>query len=104
MSEILNIFENVKRVEIIVSHSHLEKTLMILDEVQVSGYTVIEDTAGKGDRGVSCSDIGCVFSGSYVMTVCTNDDQLTHLVEKINPILKKVGGVCLITDAKWVRH
>ncbi|GFE70799.1 P-II family nitrogen regulator [Chroococcus sp. FPU101] len=104
MSDVLNLFENVKRVEIIVSHSHLEKTLMILDEVQVSGYTVIEDTAGKGDRGISCSDIGCVFNGSYVMTVCTNDDQLGNLVEKINPILKKVGGVCLITDAKWVRH
>lgn len=104
MTEILNLFEDVKRVEIIVSHSHLEKTLRILDEVQVSGYTVIEDTAGKGDRGISCSDIGCVFSGSYVMTVCTNDEQLTNLVEKVNPILKKVGGVCLITDAKWVRH
>lgn len=77
---------------------------MILDEVQVSGYTVIEETAGKGDRGISCSDFGCVFSGSYVMTVCTNEQQLNNLVERINPILKKVGGVCLVTDAKWVRH
>lgn len=104
MNEVMSLFEDVKRVEIIVNHSHLEKMLRILDEVQVSGYTIIEDTAGKGDRGISCSDIGCVYSGSYVMTVCNNEEQLSKLVEKVNPILKKVGGVCLITDAKWVRH
>jgi nitrogen regulatory protein PII len=104
MSELVSLFETVKKVEIIVSHAYLEKTLMILDEVQVSGYTVIEDTAGKGDRGVSCSGFGCAYSGSYVMTVCTDEEQLNHLIEKVNPILKKVGGVCLVTDAKWVRH
>ncbi|PSF34480.1 transcriptional regulator [Aphanothece hegewaldii CCALA 016] len=104
MNEVMSFFEEVKRVEIIVNHSYLEKTLRILDEVQVSGYTVIDDTAGKGDRGISCSDIGCAFSGSYVMTVCKDETQLSHLVEKINPILKKGGGVCLVTDAKWVRH
>jgi nitrogen regulatory protein PII len=104
MSEVIDLFEKVKRVEIIVSHSHLESALRVLDAVQVSGYTIIEDTAGKGDRGLSCTDLSCVFSGSYVMTVCTNDEQLTHLVEKINPILKKVGGVCLISEANWVKH
>lgn len=95
---------DVKKVEIIIDSSFVDNTLQLLDQAQVSGYTVIKDTAGKGDRGESCSDFNCTFSGSYIMTVCTNDKQLNYLMEKVQPLLKKVGGVCLVTDAKWIEH
>jgi nitrogen regulatory protein PII len=94
----------VKKVEIIISHSYIEDTLKILDSLGVSGYTVLENTSGKGDRGFSCDDIDCNYSGSYIMTVCTNDKQLDTLVTKMKPLLKKVGGICVITDAQWLRH
>jgi hypothetical protein len=29
---------------------------------------------------------------------------LDNLVQKITPALKKLGGMCLVTDAKWVNH
>ncbi|WP_013324872.1 P-II family nitrogen regulator [Gloeothece verrucosa] len=98
------LLQDVKRVEIIISSFHIQEAIKILDQVQVSGYTIIEDTSGKGDRGLSCSDVDCVFSGQYILTVCTNDRQLNTLVENLKPLLKKVGGVCLVADAKWVSH
>jgi len=32
------------------------------------------------------------------------EKQLNNLEKNITPLLKKVGGVCLVTDAKWVNH
>ena len=99
-----DIMQEVKKIEIIIDTSWVEDTTKILDSVAVSGYTIIKDTSGKGDRGLSCPDIGCSFSNSYIITVCTNERQLNNLVQKITPLLKKLGGVCLVTEAKWVNH
>jgi nitrogen regulatory protein PII len=99
-----DIMQEVKKIEIIIDTSWIEDTIKILDSLSVSGYTIIEETSGKGDRGLSCPDIGCAFSNSYIMTVCTNEQQLNSLVQKITPLLKKLGGVCLVTEAKWVNH
>ncbi|WP_419183589.1 P-II family nitrogen regulator [Scytonema hofmannii] len=97
------VMQEVKKVEIVIDSSYIEDTLTILESVSVSGYTIIKDTSGKDERGLSCPDIDC-FSTSYVMTICTNDKQLDNLVQKITPALKKLGGMCLVTDAKWVNH
>jgi len=99
-----DIMQEVKKIEIIIDTSWIEDTIKILDSVSVSGYTIIKETSGKGDRGLSCPDIGCSFSNSYIMTVCTNEKQLNNLVQKITPLLKKLGGVCLVTEAQWVNH
>jgi nitrogen regulatory protein PII len=96
--------ETVKKVEIVINSLHTESALKILDSLKVSGYTVIEDTSGKGDRGVSCSDLDCVFSSRYILTVCTNEQQLEMLLEKLTPLLKKVGGICLVSEAHWISH
>jgi nitrogen regulatory protein PII len=94
----------VKKVEIIVSTLELPEIIDILETVRVSGYTVMNNTSGYGDRGISDDRLDKVFSNAYVLTVCTNDKQLAHLVDEVQPILKKVGGVCLVTDANWVSH
>ncbi|MEA5534743.1 P-II family nitrogen regulator [Crocosphaera sp. XPORK-15E] len=94
----------VKKVEIIISTVELNEVLDILNSVMVSGYTVIENIAGKGDRGMSYNDLGRESSNSYIMTVCTNEKQLTFLVEGITDLLKRIGGVCLVTDSNWVLH
>lgn len=104
MNLAIDAMQDVKKVEIIINSLHLEKALRILDSVKVSGYTVIENTSGKGDCGFSCSDLDCDFSSRYIMTVCTNEQQLNTLLEKFTPLLKKVGGICLVIDAKWISH
>jgi nitrogen regulatory protein PII len=94
----------VQRVEIIIDSFHVEDVIKILNQLQVSGYTVIKDTSGKGDRGLSCSDLDCDYSSSYILTVCNEQEQVNTLTHAIKPLLKKVGGICLISDAKWVVH
>ncbi|MEA5509465.1 transcriptional regulator [Crocosphaera sp. UHCC 0190] len=104
MNNIISFMQDVKRVEIIISDSHLQDALKILDNIGVSGYTIINDTSGKGDRGLSCSDDNCVYHGTYILTVCTNEKQLFNLTETLKPLLNKVGGICLVNEAKWIHH
>ncbi|MEG3437999.1 hypothetical protein V0288_12795 [Pannus brasiliensis CCIBt3594] len=99
-----SLLKTVKKVDIIVSHSFLPETLQILDTIGVSGYTVLENTRGKGDRGLSCDDLDCDYSGNYIMTVCSDEEQLDRLVDKIQPLLKKAGGILVVTDARWLNH
>ncbi len=96
--------QTVKKVDIIVSHALLEETLSILDVVGVSGYTVLGNASGKGDRGLSRDDLDCDYSGNYIMTVCNSDEQLGRLIDKIQPFLKKAGGIFVVTTGQWLTH
>ena len=44
-----------------------------------------------------------MFQNSYVLTACT-EEQLEQVVAAVRPVLKRVGGVCLVSDALWVLH
>ncbi|MBK7392895.1 MAG: transcriptional regulator [Chloracidobacterium sp.] len=94
----------VKKIEIIVDELQLPTLLNLLDQAGVSGYTVIKDATGKGDRGVrGGGDLTRVFANSYVLTACP-EDKLDLIVETIRPILKQRGGVCLVSEAQWIIH
>lgn len=94
----------VKRVEIVTDTIELARVLKLLEGVGVSGYTVVRNAEGKGHRGVrSGDDVTQVFQNSYVLTACT-EEQVERVVAAIRPVLKRVGGVCLVSDALWVLH
>ncbi|WP_375512191.1 P-II family nitrogen regulator [uncultured Nostoc sp.] len=96
--------EIVKKVEIITNSLELQKVFKILDKVGVSGYTVIQNVIGKGHRGRATDDLEThAFTNGYVMSICTAEEE-SKLVEAVQPILKKFGGVCIVSDAKWTRH
>jgi nitrogen regulatory protein PII len=96
--------QNVKKIEIITNSLELEKVLKILDHAGVSGYTIIEDVTGKGHRGRVINDLEShALTNGYVMTICS-EEQEHQLVEAIRPIIKKYGGVCIVTDAKSIVH
>ncbi len=94
----------VKRIEIIIDSPHLDSVLKTIEQADISGYTVIRDVIGMGDRGVRGGDeLTDVFKNCYVMTACS-EDKLSPLVAAIRPLLKRFGGVCLISDAQWIIH
>ncbi|GAB4298257.1 MAG: hypothetical protein Fur0025_36660 [Oscillatoriaceae cyanobacterium] len=96
--------EIIKKVEIVTISMEMAKVLEVLEEVGITGYTVIRDVVGKGDRGLTSNDLEKdIFSNRYVMTLCTAEQE-ELLVAAIRPILKKFGGVCIVSDAKWIRH
>ena len=94
----------VKRIEIIVDAFELPGVLKLLDAAGMSGYTVIKDATGKGERGTRGGDeLSGTFINSYVMTACP-PEQVERVVEALRPILKRFGGVCLVSDAQWLIH
>jgi hypothetical protein len=58
-----------------------------------------------GDRGLRRADdptgtsTNCVF-----LIACDNDKDVQKIVDAIRPVLAKSGGICLISEALWVRH
>ena len=94
----------VKKIEIIIDALELPAVLKLIDAAGVSGYTVIRDATGKGERGTRAGDeLSGTFINSYVMTACP-PEQVKHVVEALRPILKRYGGVCLVSDAQWLIH
>ncbi|MBD2203356.1 transcriptional regulator [Calothrix sp. FACHB-1219] len=96
--------ERVKRLEIITNSLEMSQVIKILDNIGVSGYTIIKDVTGKGDRGKIIDDLETpALTNGYVLSVCT-EEQESEVVTAITPILKKFGGVCIVSDAKWIAH
>jgi nitrogen regulatory protein PII len=94
----------VRRIEIIIDALELPEVLKLLEAAGVSGYTVIRDATGKGERGTRGGDeLSGAFNNSYVMTACP-PEQVSTIVETLRPILKRFGGVCLVSDAQWLIH
>ena len=94
----------VKRVEIITDALEMQAVTAVLEAHGISAYTIIKNVIGKGERGVqSGDDLTDVFKNSYLLTTCPLE-QVQEIVEAIRPLLKRRGGVCLISDAQWVVH
>ena len=96
--------QNVKRLEIITNTLEMREVRATLEAEGVRGYTVIPRALGSGERGQqSGDDLSDAFSNALLLTACLPEDA-PRLIEAVRPILKKSGGVCLVSDAQWVIH
>jgi nitrogen regulatory protein PII len=94
----------MKRLEIVVDALELSNVAVVLDQAGVSGYTVIREVTGKGDRGDrSGDDLTGALRNGYILCACT-DTQARRIAEAVAPLLRQFGGVCLVTDCLWVDH
>jgi nitrogen regulatory protein PII len=94
----------IKKIEIVTDALELQKVVKLLEESGLSGYTVIREVTGKGGRGVRADDeLTGVFKNCYVMTAC-EEEQVSRVIEAIRPVLKRFGGICLVSDAQWIIH
>lgn len=93
-----------KKIEIICDSVEVKNVIEILEAAGMTGYTIIPDVIGKGERGMRRGDdITGVFKNSMIITVC-DAALIPTLVEAIRPVLKRFGGVCLVSDANYVIH
>ena len=96
--------EATKRIEIITDAHEMREVRTVLDALGVGGYSIIRDVIGRGERGEQSGDeVTGVFTNALLLTTC-DAERLPQLVEAIRPILRRRGGVCLVTDALSVRH
>ena len=96
--------KRVKRLEVVVDTLAVPKLLGALETAGVSGWTVVREVTGKGERGLrSGDDLSGVAGNGYVLTVC-DPGEVARVTEAIRPILRTFGGVCLVSDAEWLLH
>jgi hypothetical protein len=94
----------VKRIEVIVPDIVLRDVLGLLERHQVAGYTVTGGLAGKGDRGNFAPEgLAGEFTNTGILIVVPLTGNET-LLEDLRKVLAKFGGLCLVSDAQWLKH
>jgi nitrogen regulatory protein PII len=95
---------SLMRVEIIVDVVQLDVVTQIIDDAGVGGYTVIPVALGKGHRGIRAGDqIADVMKNVMVLVACS-EDQSKLIALKLKSLLKRFGGLCLISPTQSVDH
>ncbi|NWF49008.1 MAG: transcriptional regulator [Ignavibacteriaceae bacterium] len=96
--------KSVKKLEIVTVSVELPRILERFEKRGVEGYTIIREVTGKGKRGLQDGDeLTDVFKNSYLMIACP-EEQVNEIIEIVRPIIKKYGGICLVSDAQWILH
>jgi nitrogen regulatory protein PII len=94
----------VKRVEIVVDSLDAPGLLASLDGLGVRDYTAVKGVYGRGARGSRGGDpFSGAFDNTLILIACPVED-VEQIVETVRPLLARRGGMCLVSDAGWVRH
>lgn len=94
----------VKRVEIVIDAVHAPRVTALIERHGVRGWTLLRGAEGSGERGPRrADDLSGATENAVVLTACPPAD-LDALVAELRPLLRSLGGICLVSDAAWVVH
>jgi nitrogen regulatory protein PII len=94
-----------KRIEIVVEARLVEKLTDVLERLGMPGFTLIPDVRGAGDRGRRRADeLSGESSNCLILIACDNQSTVDAILEAVRPVLVRSGGICLVSDAQWLRH
>ena len=97
--------EPCKRIEIVIEEPLARRLAEQLAALGAPGYTLIPRARGSGDRGQRRGDEPTGTSTNCVFIIaCSDEAVVQRIVDGIRPLLSRAGGICLISDALWVRH
>lgn len=95
---------NVKRIELVIEAVEKPKVIEILKSININHYTIYKHVGGQGERGMRDEiAFGEKFENVTFVLTCPEFELMT-VVEAIRPLLKRFGGMCLVSDALWVIH
>lgn len=95
--------QDVKRLELVVESGAVERFLDVLDTMGLPHRTVIPGIYGQGQQGRRGGDPFSTFDNTYVL-IAVPPERAEEVVESIRPLLRALGGMCLVSDASWVLH
>jgi hypothetical protein len=94
-----------KRIEIVIEKSMVPALTAVIRNHGLDGYTLIPEVRGSGDRGVRRADELSGESSNCLVLIACDEELLTDaLLESVRSLLVRVGGICLVSDAQWLRH
>jgi nitrogen regulatory protein PII len=95
---------SVKRIELVVEAIEKEQVISCLKSINITSFTLYHHVGGSGERGIRDEGVfGEKFENVTFVVACA-ENQLAVVIEVLRPILKRYGGMCLVSDAKWVKH
>jgi len=96
--------KKIHRIEIVVDAPHSARALKILAKHGLEGWSLFRGVSGSGERGAQFGDdITGVNNNHYILTTCP-PEKLDEIAAALRPLLRRVGGICLISDAHWLVH
>ena len=98
-----DIFISMKRIEIVVDEESLNELIDLCQEAEIRGYTVIKKAGGLGSRGERDPEDYPLEEENAVMVIACGEDQAEKLIMLLRPRLKDLGGMCLVSDCRWVK-
>ncbi|GIG40300.1 P-II family nitrogen regulator [Cellulomonas phragmiteti] len=93
--------QHVKRLDLVVGSRVATRFLEALDTLGLPHRTVIPGVHGYGQHGPRGSDPFATFDNTYLL-VAVPPDRVDEVVAALQPLLQEVGGMCLVSDARWV--
>ena len=94
-----------KRIEIVIEEPMAPKLVELLDALHTPGYTILPNAAGDGDRGIRRADeLAGDSSNTVFIIACEDDALLDSIVAGVRPLLSRSGGICLISEALFLKH
>ena len=94
-----------KRIEIIIEETLARRLEERLQALGAPGYTLLPRARGAGDRGLMRGDDPTGAASNCVFIIaCDDEDTVTRIVEGVQPFLLRSGGICLVSEARWLRH
>jgi nitrogen regulatory protein PII len=94
-----------KRIEIIIEEALARRLEDKLQALGAPGYTFIPRAGGAGDRGLMRGDDPTGAASNCIFIIVVEDDEVVRgIVEGVQPFLTRSGGVCLVSEALWLRH
>ncbi|MFN2162379.1 MAG: DUF190 domain-containing protein [Candidatus Promineifilaceae bacterium] len=93
-----------KRIEIMVESPLMSRVISILDDLGVSGYTVMPAIAGKGKDGSWHRDGQVGRVGSVVQILCIVDESREgDVLEPLFRLVSRQIGIVTVSDVRVVR-
>lgn len=94
-----------KRIEIVIETAMVNRLTERLREVGAPSFTHIPDVRGAGDRGQRRADEWSGDSSNCLIIIaCDNPERVETILDAVRPLLTRSGGICLVSDALWLRH
>ena len=94
-----------KRIEIVIETPLATRLTETLTRLGAGGFTLIPDVRGAGGRGMRRADeLSGDTSNCLILIACNDQATVEAILEAVRPLLSRSGGICLVSDAQWLRH